>query len=366
MLKKILSIVVCACVTVEMTSTILASEQINVNENLSKVKCEANISDIIDIPIFIVNSETNITEDIKEDINKSIDEYSGNKAYEFTDKSNEKEIIKDNYTINELTDNEKIDVVNNDLFSETFSQVKRMKENGIIVKNIKFYSKESNGIELMSDKMNDPAYWEKVANYLGKYNGYKFLYMESSLAVKTDVVELDKTNALFDWGKFLTSIASSSMNMVVDGISTEVSIVKEAISNIMGSMPQPVKVKIKDASESELKTYLEGDVYIRTVLIRDLDNRVEGYAYYPWGTTGQSILKQWVDIKYPTRKKSKTTYYYDTRKKFSKKINTKTPGFSGNQSYLDKIYNLYKNKWGQFYDKETLDIGSITASILEQ
>lgn len=248
MLKKILSIVVCACVTVEMTSTILASEQINVNENLSKVKCEANISDIIDIPIFIVNSETNITEDIKEDINKSIDEYSGNKAYEFTDKSNEKEIIKDNYTINELTDNEKIDVVNNDLFSETFSQVK----------------------------------------------------------------------------------------------------------------------KIKDASESELKTYLEGDVYIRTVLIRDLDNRVEGYAYYPWGTTGQSILKQWVDIKYPTRKKSKTTYYYDTRKKFSKKINTKTPGFSGNQSYLDKIYNLYKNKWGQFYDKETLDIGSITDSILEQ
>lgn len=118
------------------------------------------------------------------------------------------------------------------------------------------------------------------------------------------------------------------------------------------------------SSEGYVKAKVSGDIYIRTVLIRDDLDRVEGYAYYSWGTTQRFAAALRVDSKYPYKRNASGTYEYRYPSKTYPTKNSSTPGYYGNATLYASIIQLYNNTIGYFTHDESIDVTSAVASML--
>lgn len=284
-------------------------------------------------------------------------------------------IIDQNFISTELDESEVESLINNKVFAKTFKDVEELVEAGVIVNNVNFYvdknifAENSNNESLLgkvtSGDPNDPTYWETFCSYLGSYQGYKFLYLESSIGVETSYVTPKNISTSFNWGAFSSKTFKSIITGVVDSKAKTFAVVINTIQNVFGSFQTPLNITFGSATDSKFMTKVRGDLYNRNVLIRDLDNRVNGYAYYHWGSTNQTRLYQLVELKYPISQRTPTTYNYKIEARVSTVKITSTPGFKGSYTYLEKVYNLYKNGLGYFTLNESLDVKSLITSILQ-
>jgi hypothetical protein len=318
--------------------------------------------------------QTEISNELKQKIESNYDVTGQSKLNKKTSKESAEDYIRINgekFRLAEVTVIERTALFNNPVFFSTFSRASQLIESDVRVKNINFYingipEPEISGVR--SGGIDDPSYWEGICNplesYGGLYNGHKFLYLESSISIETPEVVPGNITSSFNWGTFLSKSAQSFVNMYIGTVSTFVSVAKETISNILGSITTPLSVTYGAASGGYIKTRVVGQLYMRTVLIRDDDDRVPGYAYYSWATTEQTRLQQSVASFAPVSRRTPTTYNYEYESDSSSVKTKSSSGFYGGASFYASVISLYNNYMGYFTHNEILDISSLTSSII--
>lgn len=368
-MKKLFLVLIFAMMLIfESLSFTYADAKIKIIEDTNVSEIQNNIFQSIPVFISTVNdNEVYEGEELKTEISNKIGKSIKNSERLTLKNRKHIHLYDAKFEVAELTDIEKACVLSFTPFERTFQEARRLVENGVMVESINFFLKDNmfkGSSNYSSSDINNPAYWESNYNYLGTYNGYKFLYIEGSIAISTTPATPGNVNASFEWGTLLQKTVKNVAVMVVDSVSKGLNVFTDTISNVVGSIATPYSVNYGSASESYIKTHVSGDLYIRTVLIRDLDNRVNGYAYYEWGSTNQTRLFQIIEAKYPVSRRTSTTYNYNVISKSSGVKKANTPGFFGNQVFFAKVYDRYKNPYGYFPYNETLDVNSIVATIV--
>ena len=331
-----------------------AIESINIS-NVTK--------ELIEIPIYFtyVNNNLDDIDFIKESVSSELDDITKN----VVDKSSEQlHIIQTGYKIIQIEKSLKIDVITNPLYVDTFTRIQEMINQGVKVNYVNLFVKEQDATTLSNDP-NDPAYWEEICTYLGTYNNYKFLYLESAANVESSWVTPGNIGASLKWNEIAKKTLEAVLDHYIKGnFYKAVKAVSSGLSSFFDYVDTPLSVTYSSAG-GYLKAKVSGTVYLRTVLIRDRLDRIPGHAYYTWGHTErfQSNLK--IDAKWPiSLRPGGTTYNYSTGTHTFPAQYSNTNGFYGNSTLYSSIINLYENTIGYFTHDETIDINSIVTKLL--
>lgn len=314
---------------------------------------------LMDIPIFLITSEENweLTNEQKDDVATVVSNYCDGTMS-----------LGDNveYSITPLSDAQKQDVLESPMYAATFSRIMDIIDSGVTVKYINLFSTYSQDLSVAraTGDPSDITYWEQHCSPLGTYNGYKFLYLESSAGVESSEVTPGNISASLKWNE----IAKKTLEVVCDhyvknSYYKAVKAVANGLSTLFSFYESPLTVSYSPSREY-IKAKVSGDIYIRTVLIRDDLNRVNGYAYYNWGTTERFAAALRVDAKYPYKQNVSGTYEYRYPSYTYPTQYSYTPGYYGGTEFYKSVIALYNNTIGYFTHDEFIDVNSAVASLL--
>ncbi len=370
-MKKILSLLLVFSMILSGTCTIYAAD-LKPEANMQSVKPISISNEVVsmlsEIPIYLTyinnNNVANI-DSIKASASLEINEATKD-GYNNLNKDTKNEqlhITKNAYEIVEVEKSSKADVINNPLFSGTFARIQELVEQGTKVNYVNIFIKEPNAMAASNDP-NDPAYWEANCQYLGTYNSYKFLYLESAANVESSWVTPGNISASLKWNEIAKKTLEAVLDHYVKGAFYKtVKAVASGLSTFFDFVDTPLSITYS-SSEGYLKAKVSGDLYLRTVIIQDRLDRVSGYAYYNWGTTQQFKANLKIDAKWPTSVRPGGTYNYTTATHTFSAQYSNTPGFYGNSTLYSSILSLYQNTIGYFTHDERIDIYSIVAKLL--
>ena len=315
---------------------------------------------IMDIPIFVILTDgIELTEEQKDKATASVANYCNGAVEQLNDNSA-------TYKVTQLNDTQKRSVFKNPIYTSTFQQIEEMISRGVKVKYVNLFSGASN-VDYAVNASGDPddvSYWENNCQRLGTYNGYKFLYLESSTGVESSEVTPGNISGSWQWDEIAKKFVEVVCDHYVKGdFYKAVKAASEKLSTLFSIYESPLTISYS-SSEGYVKAKVSGDIYIRTVLIRDDLDRVEGYAYYSWGTTQRFAAALRVDSKYPYKRNASGTYEYRYPSKTYPTKNSSTPGYYGNATLYASIIQLYYNTIGYFTHDESIDVTSAVASML--
>lgn len=325
-------------------------------------------AEVAALPVYITTLKDADNDQLKEAVENVIVkdvEVSKNDNDKVTALSQESRLDVDasGYQVTELDLFQKNKILQNELFAGTFENVQSLIDDGVDVSYINLFVKEEYDIpnaSTLASNSNDPSYWESTCNYLGTYNGYKFLYLESAAGVNSSWVTPGNISGI-SWPSIIAKSAKSLIGLTKNGALSTIVVGTDLLSNLFTSTP--LKITYSSAG-SYLKAKVSGTLYMRDVFIRDKLNRVSGYAYYQWGRTEQTKLVVKYDAKYPTKKRTSGTYEYFDGTKTSATHTTNTPGFKGNSTLYQNILNMYNNTSGYFIYAENLNINKLVVKLL--
>lgn len=270
------------------------------------------------------------------------------------------------YNITPLNDAQRQDVLDSPMYAATFSRINDIIDSGVTVKYINLFSPCSQNLAVgrAAGDPSDITYWEQNCPYLGTYNGYKFLYLESSAGVESSEVTPGNISASLKWNE----IAKKTLEVVCDhyvknSYYKAVKAVANGLSTLFSFYENPLTVSYSPSREY-VKAKVSGDIYIRTVLIRDDLNRVNGYAYYNWGITERFAAALRVDAKYPYKQNVSGTYEYRYPSHTYPTQYSNTPGYYGGTEFYKSVIALYNNTIGYFTHDEVIEVNSAVASLL--
>lgn len=133
-----------------------------------------------------------------------------------------------------------------------------------------------------SSYTNDPFYWESNLTQLGTYNGYNFLYSEISVSAESEFKDAGNLSGGMNWSHIIAMTAKTVADRLVNNVYYNTgSLCYTLVSNFIDSYNPPIRITFEPSHEY-LRLKVRGDLYIRTVYIRDLDHRINDYAYYKW------------------------------------------------------------------------------------
>lgn len=176
------------------------------------------------------------------------------------------------------------------------------------------------------------------------------------MGVETKEIDVGENNRTVNWTTFLKVGINAILTYKVDGIANNVHTFIGVFSDIFKKQGNLINVTV-GKSGGYIKMRVAGDIYIRTVLIRDDHNRVPGYAYYPWGSTGETRMSTTIQAKWPVSKRPGGTFNY-------KQDACVYPWLNGNPRLYRSIINLYNNKSGYFTYDEYIDVYSVVFSMM--
>lgn len=318
-----------------------------------------------DIPVFmtVMEGTIDLSEEQKNVISNVIDRYyqSGSSST-IVNNLNHNGIVL-------LTNDQKNSLRNSPIYAQLFNNIANIIDSGAEVKYVNIFSTVSTVNELISGNtssgdLNDPSYWESICPYLGSYNGYKFLYVESAVGVETSEVSPANLSPSWNWDTIAMKTLQVLVNHYVkDVFYQSVSAVTNGLSTVFNIYENPLKITY-GASEGYVRAKVSGDVYVRTVLIRDDLDRVQGYAYYNWGITERFVAVSRVHIKYPYKRNASGTYDYRYPSYTFPAQQSYTPGYYGNSAFFTSVISLYNNPYGYFTHNEHIDINSAVTFLL--
>lgn len=308
--------------------------------------------DVSDIPIYIT-AITDNSLSIKNTANNVIKNNLLNENNQLSMKSTD-------YNIKKLSVAEKREILDNPMYKDTLLRVEEMIKQGVKVNYINYFMKAKHTTK---GDNNDPEYWEENCEYLGTYDGYKFLYLESSSNVESSWVTPDNMSTSISWTSLASAAFKAYIYFGVGGVYSKVLTILGSLQDFFNSVQSPLKVTYSE-SGGYIKFKVSGNLYYRTVIIRDKNNRVEGHAYYPWGSTEQTKLNTKLDAKWPTSERPGGEYNYDTDTHTYPKRTNSTPGFYGNSTLYKKIIALYENEHGYFTHNENIDVNRLIVDML--
>lgn len=335
-------------------------EQISISDEGAKMLSE--------IPIYLTyinNYNVDGMDYIKESVSLQIDEVTKDKSNDLLSNKINKpiHIIKDEYELIEVEESSKMDVITDPLYTSIFVRVQELIDQGTKVNNVNIFVKSPDTMVLSNDP-NDPAYWESSYPSLGTYGSYKFLFMEASTNVGSSWVVPGNIGVSVKWNEITKKTLEAILDHYVkDNFYRAVKAVSSGLSTFFNAYQSPLSITYS-SSGGELKAKVSGNLYIRTVLIRDRLNRVPGYAYYGWGTTEQFKTNLKIDAMWPVSVRPGGTYDYATGQHTFPTQNSNTPGFYGNQTLFISIIDFYENAIGYFTHDEYINVNSIVARLL--
>lgn len=198
----------------------------------------------------------------------------------------------------------------------------------------------------------------------GTYNGYKFLFSEMSVEVESDEVTPGNLSSSLKWDVITKKIISASLNHYVKGVFYKtVKAASDLLSDLFSAYEPALSISY-GPSKGYIKARVSGDLYVKTILIRDDLNRVEGHAYYEWGTTERLAAVVRVSAKYPYKENPGGTYEYRYPSESSSVQQSYAPGYFGNATIYQSIIKLYNNKIGYFTHDELINVDEIVADLL--
>ena len=379
-MKKCISIILCVTVLFSLSTAVFANScNDTMNQPQSMTVTGEAKQYIQTIPIYITyiqNWDEESAQMIKErsnaDLNALALSYNGkeNNAVYAEDGSNKLCIEKTEYSVYRVTENNIAATVVRPEFANIFNRIYELSKQGVNVNYVNIFLQESAKKANSGGDANDPSYWESICPQLcppggtNVYQGYKFLYLESSVNVDTTPIVAGNIGGM-NW----TSIVSKFTKLMADvkvnnTVYQAFSVAYESLSIVFSGFAPPYSVTYS-ASSGFLKTWVTGDLYMRTILISDNLNRVSGYAYYDWGHLESFRAKTKVDAKWPVSKTPGGTYIYETNvKTYSTWRTVSTPGYNGNTTLYANVVFLYENTMGYFRHIETVDVDGIIASII--
>ncbi len=371
-MKRFLSLFITLCMILSGTYTVFAAD-LAPKADIQAIKPISISNEVVnmlsEIPIYFtyINNynEDNINS-IKESVSKQIDEakkYVSNSSSK--DNVNEQlHISKDAYEIIEVEKFSKVDIITNPLYKRTFMRVQELVEQGKKVNYINIFLNRPDAMTLSNDP-DDPEYWEEHCVYLGTYNNYKFLYLESALNVESSWVTPGNIGTSLKWNEIAQKTLEAVLgHYVKDRFYKAVKAAANGLSTFFSFFDTPLSVTYS-SSGGYLKAKVSGDLYVRTIFIQDKLDRVSGYAYYDWGSTEQFKAHLKVDAKWPTSVRPGGTYNYEYGTYTYGAQYSNTPGFYGNSTLYSSIISLYENTTGYFTHIETIDVYSIVTSLLD-
>lgn len=355
-MKKCIGLLVSICMIASLTVPVFAADNGQVT---AKVLDESTRKTLMNIPIFFVTSvgDSELTEEQKDDVAAAVSNYCDG-VMGLRDASE--------YEILPLNDSQKKNVLESPIYDSTFSSIQDIIDSGVTVKYINLFSVDSpNTVSARAaGDTDDLSYWENNTAYLGTYDGYRFQYLESSAGVESSEVTPNNITGSLKWNE----IAKKTLQVVCDHYVKNdyykaVKAVANGLSTLFSFYENPLTVSYS-SSQGYVKAKVSGDIYIRTVLIRDDLDRVKGYAYYNWGTTQRFAAALRVDAKYPYHKNSSGTYEYRYPSYTYPTQYSNTPGYYGGPTFYKSVIDLYKNTIGYFTHDERIDVYSAVASLL--
>ncbi len=358
MFKKVISLSLVVAIIMSMNVVVFANDT---EENISSFTTK-NISDI---PVYITymnsTSEKEIDR-IKEEANGHVSNDSTNLTVQRAMNNKIYEQV-GRYEIVKISTMER-NALSNSILLDTYNRVEELIADGVKVNYINVFMPSSSKNSTRANDPDDPAYWEETCVKLGNYDGYTFLYLESSIGIETNFVKAKNLSGSLKWSKILGyGIKTVIDRTIKDSFYDVANLIYTTISTITSSYNAPIRTYYEPSSEY-IKSKVSGDLYSRTVLIRDLDNRIDGYAYYNWASTQKLISTVRVDMKYAVSQNPGGTYKYDYPVGKFKDTSVETPGYDGNSTFYKKLIDLYENNCGYFTHNENLDINSIVTELL--
>ncbi len=335
------------------------------SEIAAETASRTTLEKIAQIPIYITSTEgtTILTDAEKDAISKVI-------AVSYKEASNRPESGITQCRITRLSAEQKNNLLAMPIFKLFFKRFEKEIESGVKLKYINIYA-PSSVLNLVMDSTqstranaDDVSYWESNCSYLGTYNGYKFLYLESSYAVETSEVIPGNISGSWKWNEIAAKSLKVAMDHYVKGTFYQtVRAAQNGLSTIFELYDAPLSVSYSTSS-GYIKAKVSGDVYVRMVLIRDDLDRVAGYAYYDWATTERLAAALRVDMKYPYKQNSSGTWEYRYPSYTFPTQQSTTPGYYGNSSFYSSVIALYNATNGYFTHDEDINIYSAVASML--
>ena len=342
-----------------------------INSSLSNELTES----IMQIPVFLtyIDKDEYDKEDIRQSANQALNtEYNNNHSENILSRNLSPITINESkYTVIEVSEIEKNILLDNPVFYNTFKRCIELIEQGTTVHYINLFVPDSFNIFPSRGNEDDPLFWENMFPPLcpnggsNVYNGYKFLYMESSVNVETNPAIPNNISSM-NWTSIVAKTAKIAADIFVKNIWYRIaSVGYELLSAVFNGYTPPYSVTYSSAS-GYLKLWVSGDLYLRTILISDNLDRIPGYAYYGWGHLESFKSKTKADAKWPISvRPGGTTYNYETRTFTYPYWNiVNTPGFNGNTTLYQSVKSLYENTIGYFTHDEIIDVEDVITSLL--
>lgn len=360
-MKKCVSLLLTLCLITSLVVPAFATD----NKKISVPQLDAITEEtLMDIPFFVVSTDgMELSEAQKAEATATVASYCEGVAVYLNDKSA-------TYDIVQLDESQKKNVLENPIYALAFKQIQDAIAGGTTVKYINFFSKTADvvGTGRAAGDPSDASYWEENCRSLGTYNGYKFLYAETSYGVESSEVVPGNISGSWKWDEIAKKVLKVGCTQLVkkggyDKYYKAVKAASNALSTLFSLYDSPLSISYSSSS-GYLKAKVSGDIYLRIVMIRDDLNRIDGYAYYNWGTTARFAAAMRVSAKYPYKKNASGTYEYKYPSYTHATQYSSTPGYAGNVDLYKSIIELYSNTSGYFTHDESIDVGSAVASIL--
>lgn len=375
-MKRLISMLIIVCLVITMIIPASAAENGEEPLVFAETITDEMISDLINIPMFItaIEKDTEFTDIQKEAISNIINDACLDMSYIYVGEQSglldSLLLPKNEYSINYLSYEQKQSILNLPIYAQTFTRIQEIIDGGTDIKYINIYSSNPDFLTGECSAMstngnaNDTSYWESNCSSLGTYNGYKFLYSEVSVGVETSEVTPGNISGSLKWSEIAKkAVQAAADHYVKNEFYKVVKAASNSLSTVFSIYESPLAITYS-ASSGYVKAKVSGDLYMRTVYIRDDLNRISGYAYYTWGTTEKLSVALRVTAKYPYKKNASGTYEYRYPSYTFLTQNSNTPGYYGNTTFYSSVISLYRNTSGYFVHNESIDVNSIVMSLL--
>ena len=217
------------------------------------------------------------------------------------------------------------------------------------------YDKENANDELINrGNPNDPNYWIQNTTYWGTYQNQDIRYYYSSISVSKPKANVG--NRPSTW----PSILSAFVRIAIDSFfeNTYLDTLYETITNIQSVLGAATPVNyVFDSATEWVKSETVGTLTNKEVVLEDIDNKISGYAYYPWGSLQRLQFQTRVEVKYYAGIQNGSPSYPVVTSPYSKSRFVESRYYS-NSTLLFPILRQYYNYYLYSMYTERVDLDS--------
>lgn len=262
--------------------------------------------------------------------------------------------------ITKISNDEREAIMTNPLFAATFDRVESLVNDGVDVSYINFYVPQV--FSSLTNDPDDPNYWESICSPLGTYNGYTFLCLDADIGNVT-TGWFESNPSLVSWSALAKATINFTIDYFVDNeLFTTAASVVGTLADFFNVYTPPLAITFNSSTDYEMHRVI-GPLTVRTVYISDNLDKMDGYAYYPWGTTERAALRLDVDAQWPVKQLPTGGYTYESQLGTIKKQSLSTPGHWGNTFLFTRVLQKYLSTGYSTYS-ETIDIQGAVADML--